>query len=274
MLLSRGKILSAMAGLAMLAIPVSALAGHRQDNFRAARPFAQHDQGFHNGWGKHPGPIAPEPFARPVYRQPLRQFMPAPQPIGWNGGWHEEAEEHEWHPAPQNYWAHPPVQAPYAGCEADGDNCRQNQNYRWRSDDVPQYQPSYENEDDNYGGQPYSSYTAPSTYNPVQRLNWLITRRQHAMFVIAQMRARGDSRGAGRMALAVNRLTTQINALQRQIGYSYNGTNYGYTPSSYSAPTNPFLGALNANSGYYGAPNNNPALNAVAAVVGPMLGLR
>ncbi len=281
MLLSKGKIFSAMAGLAMLALPVSAFAGHRQDNRFAGRPFADrpfiaHDRGFHNGWFK-PGP--PVRFAQPIYRQPGRQFIPVPRPIGWNNEWREEAEEHEWHPAvPPNYWARRRFSGPAYGCDADGDDCRPVPNYRWRSDYPPQYQPSYENEDENenYGGQPYSWYTqsAPAGYNLMQRRDWLIARRQNAMAVIAQLRARGDSRGAARMVRAVNSLTAQINA-----GYGYNG-GYNYAPSSYAAPSNyatpvnPLLGALTGNAGYYGAPNTNPALTAVGTLIGPMLGIQ
>jgi hypothetical protein len=274
MLLSKGKIFSALAGLTMLALPVSAFAGHQHDNYPAGRPFAEHDRGFHNGWFK---PAPPIQYGRPVYRQPVRQFMPAPRPIGWND--ERRDGEHEWHrPMPQpNYWAQPRI--PADGC--DGDDCQQPA-YRWRSDYPPQYQPSYDNEDEgeyeNYGGQPYSWYTqsAPATYNLAQRRDWLIYRRQHAMAVIAQMRARGDSRGAGRMARAVNALTAQINAIDQQGGYGSNGGNgynggYGYTPSNYVAPPNPFLGAVAGDPGYYGAPINNPALNVIGALVAPML---
>jgi hypothetical protein len=294
MLLSKGTIFSAMAGLAMLALPVSAFAGHRQDNRSAGRPFADrpfiaHDRGFHNGWFK-PGP--PVRFAQPIYRQPGRQFMPVPRPIGWNNEWREEHEEHEWHPAvPPNYWAQ--RRFPAIACDGDGDDCRQVPNYRWRSDYPPQYQPSYEDEDanENYGGQPYSWYmqSAPVGYNLMQRRDWLIARRQRAMFVIAQLRARGDSRGAARMVRTVNALTVQINSINRQSGYGYNGGGYNgggyngggynyapsaYAPSNYAAPVNPLLGALTGNSGYYGAPNSNPTLNAVGALIGPMLGVQ
>ena len=44
MLLSKAKILIAAAGLAMLAIPVTALAGHKHDDFRTPRSFAAHPQ--------------------------------------------------------------------------------------------------------------------------------------------------------------------------------------------------------------------------------------
>jgi hypothetical protein len=287
MLLSRGKILSAMAGLAMLAMPVSAFAGHHHDDPRAERPFAPHDQGFHNGWFKHPAEVAAAPYARPfrpIY-QPVREIRPAPIPVGW----HEEEEEHE-HEREQQ-WAPPPR---YYGCDEDRDNCGQ-RDYRWRSDYPPQYQPNYRNdEDEDYGGEPYSWYMAPapSAYNLPQRRAWLISRRQRAMYVIANLRSRGDSRGADRVVKrVVNPLTAQINSIDRQLRYGYGG--YSYVPSDYGAPANyngapanSFLGALMSNSGYNGAnagyygpnpgyagaPNNNPAISAIGAMLAPMLG--
>ncbi len=268
MLLVKEKIISAVAGLAMLAIPVSAFAGHRHDTFRPAPPFAPHDRGFHNGWVNHPRPLPPAPgFGRPVYHQPPSEFIAVPRPIGWNNGWHEEEEEeeheHESHWRPQNW--HPQVQAPSYGCDEDGDDC---EGYE------PQYQPGYDN-GSKYGGQPYSWYMtpAPSSYSADQQLSWLISRRQAAMGLIAQMRARGDSRGADRVVKrVVNPLTAQINARQRQLGYTYNTTNYGYAPTSYTAPVNPLLGTLTGNPAYYGAAANNPTLNAIAAVA-PLLGI-
>jgi hypothetical protein len=305
-LLSKGKIFSAMAGLAILALPVSAFAGHRQDNRFAGRPaerpFIAHDRGIHNGWSR---PTPPIQFARPIYRQSVRQFMPPPRPIGWNNEWREEAGERAWQGGGSpNYWAQRRFPGSAYGCDADGDECGR-PNYRWRSDYRQQYQPSYE-DNENYGGQPYSWYTqsAPAGYNQMQRRDWLISRRQNAMSVIAQMRARGDSRGAARMVRAVNSLTAQINAIDRQSGYGYNGGRYNgygyngggyngygyggggyngggynyapssYGPSNYAAPGNPLLGALTGNSGYYGTPNSNPALNAVGSLIGPMLGIQ
>jgi hypothetical protein len=49
------SILSALAGMAMLALPASALAGHHHEWNGNQRPFAWHDQGEHRGWFKHHG---------------------------------------------------------------------------------------------------------------------------------------------------------------------------------------------------------------------------
>jgi hypothetical protein len=52
----RKNILAAMVGLAMLAMPVSALAkDHHGGNWNNPRPQAWHDQGNHNGWFKNHG---------------------------------------------------------------------------------------------------------------------------------------------------------------------------------------------------------------------------
>jgi hypothetical protein len=72
----------------------------------------------------------------------------------------------------------------------------------------------------------------------------------------------------------VNPLTAQINAIDRQPSYSSSGYKYNYAPSNYyGTSANPLLDSLTGNSGYYGgAPNSSAAaLNALGAVVGPML---
>ena len=290
MLLSKAKILIAAAGLAMLAIPVTALAGHKHDDFRAPRSFAAHPQAIPF---RRPVGLAPVPFARPAYHQPVRKIMPAPHPIAWNNGWRERAHQHLWAPAPipagwnngwheeeeeehEHQWASP---RRYGACDEDGDDCGQ-LHYRWRSDDRRYYQPSYEDEQDeneDYGGEPYPWYmqSAPSSYNLMQSRYWLVSRRQRAMVVIAQLRARGDRRGADRVVKrVVNPLNAQINAIDRQSSYNYSGYNDNYSPSNYyGMPANPLLDSLAGNSGYYGgAPNSGAvALNALGAVVGPML---
>ncbi len=83
---TRKNILAAMVGLAMLAMPVRALAGdHHHGNWDDnPRPQTWHDQGRHNGWFKNHGD-------RDDYRP------------GWTGddhryyqpAWHHEDEEDE-----------------------------------------------------------------------------------------------------------------------------------------------------------------------------------
>ena len=49
---SRKHVLPVLVGLAMLALPVTALAGDH-DHWNHPRPYAWHDHGWHNGWAKH-----------------------------------------------------------------------------------------------------------------------------------------------------------------------------------------------------------------------------
>jgi len=268
-MLSHQKILSAMAGLTMLVLPVSAFAGHHNDRvdqgprgggFQHAahqggfqRPFAPHDQGFHNGWAKHQ--VGPAPFVN------NGRYWATPRvaqtwPVGQN--WYDRHEDWDENHHGRDYWARPNQwndgdrddwgRRNYQ-CDADGDDCHWNRdwgNRYWRN-----------NGGYNYGA-PYSWYdeSAPAGYAPQQQLSWLMARRQRAMVIIAQMRARGDSRGAARMVAAVNRLDRRIGGVR----------GYGYTPSAaynygYSAPLAPTLGGA---APYYGAPNpyygggNNP----------------
>jgi hypothetical protein len=78
---SKKNVLSAMVGLAMLALPAGALAGHHQDWDDHPRPYAWHDQGWHRGWFNHHGQYAVRPIEdeddqgehchfRPSYQRP------------------------------------------------------------------------------------------------------------------------------------------------------------------------------------------------------------
>jgi len=283
MLLAKGKLLSAVAGLAMMAIPVSAFAGHRHDNFQPVPPPAAHDRGFHNGWWKHPHAAPPPvmPVTRPMYRPAPVPYVPAPRPVGWNNGnggwnngwdngWHEEEkhEEHAWHHRPENW--HPMTN--YV-CDEDGDDCHYVD--RRSYDSSPTYGNYNQGQPYYYDGQPESWYLAPAPSNdtPDQRLSWLIARRQRAMVVVAHMRAQGDSRGAQRVVdRVVNPLSQQINLYQQKVRYGYNTNSYNYAPSGYAAPapSNPLVDALANNQAYYGNQPNNP-INTIGAVVAPML---
>jgi hypothetical protein len=69
-MLSRKQILAAMAGLAMMAVPISALAKHH-DDFNNQRPQAWHDRGFHNGEAKRQFvPAMPARLAHPYIAEP------------------------------------------------------------------------------------------------------------------------------------------------------------------------------------------------------------
>ncbi|HLW69658.1 MAG TPA: hypothetical protein VKS22_03450 [Candidatus Binataceae bacterium] len=264
-MLSRKQILSAMAGVAMMAMPVTALAKHRGDNYNP-RPYAYHDRGFHNGWAQHrlataepsfnPHRYYAEPRVAPNWygrndNQGARRYWAEPRPIGWNNN-----------QEPRRYWAqpqptgwnngYPPSWNRNYQCDddGDGDSCRWTNNYGsqyWQN-----------NGGYNYGA-PYSWYQAqpPANLGIAQQRAWLINRRQRAMGIIARMRARGDNRGANRMLGVVRGLDQRIASLNRRIGY--NG-NPGYAPAAYG----PSAFAPNA---AYGQGVNYPASSPLSALL-------
>lgn len=94
-MLSRIKVTSAMLGLAMLALPASALAGHHHDGDDQGRPYAWHDQGWHNGWAKH----RDRDDFRPAC-QGRRYYQPQQsQPFAW----HHEPDADDYYSANRGY---------------------------------------------------------------------------------------------------------------------------------------------------------------------------
>jgi hypothetical protein len=89
---SKKHVVSAIVGLAMFALPATALAGHHHDRDDQTRPSAWHDQGLHRGWLKHHGQYA----ARPI---------------------EDEDDQGEHRHYRHNY------QLPAFLCDEDGDNC-------------------------------------------------------------------------------------------------------------------------------------------------------
>ncbi|MGH7837859.1 MAG: hypothetical protein ACREQC_08555 [Candidatus Binataceae bacterium] len=292
-MLSRKQLLSAMAGLAMLAMPVSALAKHHDDGSNP-RPYAWHDQGRHNGWAKHQfAAAAPVALARPYYAKPriartwdgpnynqrASRYWATPQPIGYHRACDNDGDDCGLAPnRPANYWQ-PGWDRNYH-CGADGDDCHWNNNYG------PQY---WQNNGGYDYGAPYSWYEAqpPANSSLAQQRTWLITRRQRAMGIIARMRARGDSRGAARMVSVVNALDTRIASLNRQLGYSpYSGyaPTADYGPAA-NYPTSPLSSLLTGATPYYGNANygnsnpyygntsyGDPTTNALVSVLPLLLG--
>jgi hypothetical protein len=101
--LLKKNVLSAVVGLAMLALPASALAGHHQDWDDYPRPYASHHQAPHQGWFKH-----------------HRQYVPRPV--------EDEDDEAE------HYHFRPRYRQPSFLCDADGDDCKPT-NHRYDDDD-------------------------------------------------------------------------------------------------------------------------------------------
>lgn len=249
-ILSKKRFLSAMAGVAMLALPVSAFAGHH-DHWDHPRPNAWHDQGWHKGWMKH------------QWAHGGQYGTPAQRAYGWNNGYGRE-------------------------CDEDGDRCgwganapapayQPNYGYNpgvWTGD-----------EDDDNEARAYPSYLQPSPAGsaPSQSLSWLMAKRQRTMATIARLRARHDARGAARLVPTVTALNRRIGRLNNRLGYS---GNYGYAPATgYMAPANspfnsvPYNPPIPYNSanpysgtGYYNAPyTGNPTMDALTAIAVPML---
>lgn len=115
MMMTRKGVLAAMVGLAMLGMPVRALAGdhHRGDWDDNARPQAWHDLGWQNGWFKNDGDqddYRPGWTGRNYYQPPA---------------WHHEPDEDDYRcdedgddcePVSPNYQDY--------SCDEDGDDCR------------------------------------------------------------------------------------------------------------------------------------------------------
>ena len=208
-MLSKTKVLSAAIGLAMLALPTAAFAGHHDGRF--------HGRGWHHGWNR-----------------------------GWHGGWRGRGGwgDRGWH----NGW--------YARGDDDDDGGRRG----WGG-------PGYGCDDDcgggrwngNLGGYNNGNFFRRDAYSPNQ-LNSLIAQRQRTTIELERMRARGDSRGAARMATVLQGLNGRIARAQGGYGYRAN-----------AAPLTGYPGAYNPYGGY---PYYGNSVNAIGSLMGPLLGVR
>jgi hypothetical protein len=248
-MLFKTNLLSAFAGVAMLALPAVALAAPQNHDFKY-RPTAAHDNGWHNGWSKHDRERRDDDHFRGNVRFNDRQYPPMVRVASppHTAYWHPVP----YRPVPQPVYYPQPVRpyypAPVANCPAPVAS-------RW-----------------NYGP-PISYYDSlpPAAYNPSQQVSWLLERRQQAYVVLAQMRARHDRDAANRMLGVINNLNGRIENLNRGTAY-YNtpAVNYAPAPAPYAA--NP--AAYNTYAGGYVPPySNSPMLGVLGNVVGPMLGL-
>jgi hypothetical protein len=232
---SKRRLVAAMVGLTMLALPAVALAGHhdRDDN---PRPYAWHDQGWHHGWGKHHD----RDDYRPAWNE--RRFYQPP------AIWHHERDRDDYYRP--RFWRHH---------EPDRDDYRANRGY-WGGSS---YRP------------PIAYYNRPGRYTLDEQRDLLIQRRLQAVRVINQMRARGDSRAAERETEVLQNLNTRLGNVNRRAGYGYRGTNYGYSgyapmanpyfSNTYGSSYNPYYG----NTNQYG----NPMTGRLTSLVGPFLGM-
>jgi hypothetical protein len=100
---SKKYVVSAMVGLALFALPASALAGHHHHWDDRSRPYAWQDQGMRRGWLKHHGQYA----GRPI----------------------EDEDDHGEH---RHYKPH--YKSPAFLCDDDGDDC-ESTNHGYRGED-------------------------------------------------------------------------------------------------------------------------------------------
>lgn len=237
----RKQILSAMAGVTMLALPVSAFANDWNHH-----NWNQHNRAVHNASVNHQlvgnAPVVGSPYATNRYG-----WTP---PVGWNGA-----------PAQRGYGAsagYPP--------------------YAWNRYHHPWFAPSAPYQ---AYGSPYPGYARPTYGYPQGALNgancnpaavysgstpgtspsWLMTKRYNTMRTITQLRARGDSRGAARLVPTVQALNQRIGGLNNQAGCGF-------------APTSSLVNAIPYNGGsYYGNPGyGNSTLQSLSSIAVPFLG--
>lgn len=232
---STKQIISAMAGVAMLALPVSAFAEHHDDNWNRARG---HGSAFHqarvNNQIARSAPGTPFRYGRDYDHD---RWTPAG---GWQGTPAQRAPLNSYRPGWHPYaWNRPP--------------------YAWNNGYPP---PAYRS----YAAPVYQPY-AGSSSNCAQQADWLTYRRQQTMLTIAQLRARGDNRAAGRLVPFVTGYTQRINGL--------NNGGCGYAPrTSYAAPysSGSYYGNSNNGGSYYGNPAyGNSTLGALSSLA-PLLG--
>jgi hypothetical protein len=235
---SRKQILSAMAGVAMLALPVSAFANDWNHH-----NWNQHNRAVHNASVNHQlvgnASVAGSRYAANRYGWTPR--------VGWNGA-----------PAQRAYVAssgYPP--------------------YAWNRYNHPGFAPApaYQGYMTPTYGYPRRAAMGAANCNPAAVYSgstpatspsWLMTKRYNTMRTIAQLRARGDSRGAARLVPTVKALNQRIGGLNNQLGCN---SGYGYSPASSRVNAIPYNGGS-----YYGNPGyGNSTLQSLGSVAGPFL---
>jgi hypothetical protein len=225
---SRKQILSSMAGMAMLALPVSAFAGN-YDHWNHSRPNAWHERRLNNGFVK-PQWSKGSWWGSPAQRAPINVASPAYRPYAWN------RYHHQW------FVPAPPDQASASAYQGYA-------------------RPTY--------GYPPGASIGAANCNPAavysgstasQSPSWLMERRYRAMQTIAQLRARGDSRGASRLVPTVKAFNQRIGGMNNQFGCRL-------APTSSPASMFPY-GNSSYNNGSYAT---NPTVNALSTIAVPML---
>jgi hypothetical protein len=240
---SKKQILSAMAAVAMLALPVSAFANDWNHH-----NWNQHNRAVHNASVNHQiagnAPVVGSRYAAnrygwtpragwngaPAMRGPINVASPGYSPYAWN------RYPHRWFAPASPYQAYAPAYPGYARPTYG-------------------YPPVGAMGAANCGPSAGYSGSTPGT-SP----SWLMTKRYNTMRTIAQLRARGDSRGAARLVPTVTALNQRIGGMNNQLGC-------GLAPASSLANIIPYN-----NRGYYnGAYANNQTVNTLSTIAVPML---
>src|SRR5208283_3562883 len=190
---SKKQILSAMAAVAMLALPVSAFANDWNHH-----NWNQHNRAVHNASVNHQiagnAPVVGSRYAAnrygwtpragwngaPAMRGPINVASPGYSPYAWN------RYPHRWFAPASPYQAYAPAYPGYARPTYG-------------------YPPVGAMGAANCGPSAGYSGSTPGT-SP----SWLMTKRYNTMRTIAQLRARGDSRGAARLVPTVTALNQRI----------------------------------------------------------------
>jgi hypothetical protein len=232
---SKKNVLSAMIGLAMFALPASALAGHHQDWDDQPLPYAWHDQGWHRGWLKHQGQYAVRPIE-------------------------DEGDEGEHCHFRSRY------QAPAFLCDDDGDDCEPtNQGFEHDDDYGPPisyYQPEPPVGDSLIQERNWLMQRRRAAYNALYAMRVRHDgRAAHRVLTVIHLldaRIAHDNQllAGGGYIPSVPHYRVAPNS-----HYAYNpnsayGPNYGY----------------NSNSVFNPSYVTSPALNAITGMIGPLLG--
>jgi hypothetical protein len=253
--ISTRRILSGLAGFALLAMPVGAAAGTSLVGFA---------------------------------RVPLVQPTP---PAAWTNAQLDEGGA----PPPRLWYAHHEPDSddyPALVCDEDGDDCQPAERYRCDEDGndcrpAPRYRCDEDGDNCNYYGQPYRDppqyqeygrqYGAPSYYNGRPNLlserQRLVRQRDYAQAQFHAARAAGERRLSARWASQIKDLNHRLAALDARAAdaaYSFHQPlsrhpSAGYPPIGYPPAGSPYTPSYGAN------PNGTSALG---SLLGSFMGNR
>jgi hypothetical protein len=238
-MLSKTTIFSALAGLALLALPVSAIAGHDHDR-DDLRPQRWHDRGWHRGW---------EHQARSDE---------------WHGGWYGGPQQRfdQWNDRRAD------------GCDEDGDDCDGQEggtgaNYGYYPGAWNGALPGYSG---SRAGQslPWLLAKRQQTMVTIANLRARHDSRGAARLVPTVKALNRRIATVNRYGSNGYRYSPGSYVAPPTLGTPYSPVTYGGSPYAGNYPN---YGNYNyANSGYYGAPyTGNPTVDALTSIAVPLL---